>query len=158
MIWCHIKSFKGSISANKCVQGLCVECIWMYSRCSSTAWNVVICVQTVTVSHFYLRLLPHTAAWLLKWDNQPFSLSPILPPYLPSIYHIPPFDQCQGTCGRSQWVCECVTEIMNVLSYVLCVSAVSVCVCVCAYKIGHALISHAVLSLNWRAVYDRGWC
>ena len=110
--------------------------------------------------------VPHTAVWLLKWDSLSLSLSLWLSVSLslslslisPLSITFLPLINARGMCGRSRCVCECATEIMDVLSCGLCVSAASACVCVCAYQIGHALISHAVLSLNWRAVYDRGWC
>lgn len=91
------------------------------------------------------------------------SLPPLSPLYLShsSLWSMP-----GACCSRSQcvWmcVCECDAEIMDALSCALRVSApmprAFLCVCVCADQIGRALIFHAVLSLNWRAVYDRGWC
>lgn len=83
------------------------------------------------------------------------SLSPLSPLYLShsSLWSMP------GTCAVGAGVFVSVQLRLWTCYHVYCVcSAPMACVCVCANQIGRALISHAVLSLNWRAVYDRGWC
>lgn len=126
-------------------------------------------------SQSYLHLLPHSS--LISEVRQPppfhspflcfplplflaLSLSPpVTHSVAPSLSLISllsvtflPLINARGMCGRSRcvWicVCECATKIMDVLSCVLCVGVVMACVCVCAYLICRALISHASLSLN----------
>lgn len=101
------------------------------------------------------------AIWLLNWggrllpslglSSSQWFLSP------PSIYHIPPFDQCQGLAQPEPpalfvevCVCECATEIMRALSCVPCAQ------CGGAHACAHtrsALLWSSMqrLPLNWRA-------
>lgn len=78
----------------------------------------------------------------------------------PSIYHIPPFDQCQGRAQPEPLalfvevcVCECATEIMHVLSCVWRARAMHwpVYVCARAYRLGLALISRAAFAFELKS-------
>lgn len=83
----------------------------------------------------YLHFL-HTAAWLLK-STTTYSLTlpvslPLSLSYLPSIYHIPPFDQCQGHVW-SEPVClgVCEWDYGSVIMCTVCLCSERVCLCVC---------------------------
>lgn len=115
------------------------------------------CVNWNFVSRPYHQQPQHTAVWLLKWDShllplllclaQPlfisFSLiSPLSITFLPLI-------NARGMCSRSRRVFECVFVSARprlCTCYRVCCArnAAMACVCVCAYQIGRALISHAV--------------
>lgn len=154
LLLCETMAFSGKMMQNmrwflpfriRLCLTFCTTPEFLYARV--TVLNGM-CVNWNFVSSPYHQQPQHTAVWLLKWDShllplllclslsRPASLHLILP-YLPSIYHIPPFDQCQGHVQSEPpcvWmcVCECATEIMHMLSCVLCAQrGDGVCLCVC---------------------------
>lgn len=130
---------------------------------SNTARNLIRCVFAGTVCPSLMSAYCHSS--LITEVRQPpsFCLSSSPPPTLPfpalhslslisslSITFLPLIN-ARGMCGQS-CVFRCVFASVQLRLWtcyrVYCVLVWQARVCVCAYHTGHALISHAVLSLN----------
>lgn len=163
----NAKRFQQAIEMCLCLLYLNILSLFLYGM-SSDGYKLELCVpalSSVIAAHSSLTTevrqppSPSLALSLPVSLCVSLSLSPLSPLYLShsSLWSMP------GTCAVGAGVFGCVFVSVQLrlwtCYHVYCVcSAPMACVCVCANQIGRALISHAVLSLNWRAVYDRGWC